>query len=90
MTDGEYSIQFLPASNRDLRRMSQQVNRRIRQAIANLSVNPRLRGHRKMKGFERLYRVRVGDYRVIYEIDDGARLVRITRIMHRRDVYRSF
>jgi len=55
--------------------------------ISGLSENPRPHGSEKLTGQER-YRVRQGDWRIVYEIDDDARIVRIFKIGHRRDVYR--
>ena len=57
-------------------------------AIDGLSGNPRPPGVRKLVGHESLYRIRVGQYRVVYDIDDQGRSIRITRIRHRREVYR--
>ena len=89
MTEDGYSIQFSPASARELRQLSAQIKRRIRSVVTSLSTDPRPPGYRKLRGYDRLYRVRVGNYRIIYEIDDVSRLISIARLSHRRDVYRS-
>ena len=58
-------------------------------AIRALGETPRPRGARKLHGSPRDdYRIRVGDYRVLYEVDDAAQLVRIMRVRHRREAYR--
>jgi len=59
----------------------------IKAAIAELANNPRPFGYKKLKG-EDAYRIRVGDYRVIYEIDDDIILVTIVSVGHRKDVYK--
>jgi len=56
--------------------------------IEALSVNPRLEGTKKLVGSDAAYRLRVGDYRVIYTIDDGIKIVQIDRVRHRKDAYR--
>jgi len=59
----------------------------IRNAIAELADNPRPQGYIKLKG-EEAYRIRVGHYRIIYEIDDGKITVTVVTIGHRKDIYR--
>jgi mRNA interferase RelE/StbE len=61
---------------------------RIMPRLENLSVSPRPPGCKKLKGGDKEWRIRVGDYRVVYEIDDGAKTVDVTRIAHRRKVYK--
>ena len=61
---------------------------RIEARVNMLAENPRPEGAKKLKG-ETGYRIRVGNYRILYEIDDTTRLVIIYRVKHRRDVYRS-
>jgi mRNA interferase RelE/StbE len=64
------------------------VQQRIDTAILALAMEPRPRGVRKMQGGHDQYRIRVGDYRILYRIDDSQRRVLIVHIGHRRDVYR--
>ena len=84
-----YSVQFASSSARDFRRLPMDVRRKITSAVDDLSANPRPPGVRKIQGYERHYRIRVGQYRVIYEIDDSARMVSVNHIDHRSAVYRS-
>ena len=75
----EKEIADLPAGVRD----------RVIRAIWRLREDPRSGGARKMMGEMRgAWRIRVGDYRIIYDVDDGQRLVVILMVMHRREVYR--
>jgi mRNA interferase RelE/StbE len=60
---------------------------RIDRKILALADNPRPAGCRKLKGYKDQWRVRVGDWRVLYIVDDAAKLVTITRVAHRREVY---
>jgi len=75
-------------AQRDLRRLPTDVFDRVIRAIKSLAGNPRPVGSRKIVGSEHDWRVRVGDYRIIYEVDDAARVVRVMYIRHRRDAYR--
>jgi mRNA interferase RelE/StbE len=77
------------AAEKDLTRLSRQVHDRVIDAIQRLAANPRPPGCRKLAGTKNDWRIRVGDYRVIYEIADEIRVVRVNRIRHRKEVYRS-
>jgi mRNA interferase RelE/StbE len=63
------------------------MRERIETAIDGLGDDPRPRGVEKLAGRD-TYRIRVGDYRVVFAVDDGARIVTVARIAHRREVYR--
>ena len=58
------------------------------QAMADLATEPRPDGCTKLSGMESAYRIRVGNYRIVYAVDDAERLVTVTRVGHRREVYR--
>ena len=60
---------------------------RIISRLEHLASTPRPQGCRKLKGGDKEWRIRVGDYRIVYEIDDAARTVDVTRIAHRREAY---
>ncbi|MGK7894054.1 MAG: type II toxin-antitoxin system RelE/ParE family toxin, partial [Xenococcus sp. (in: cyanobacteria)] len=79
---------FKSSAAKELRKLSLEVQQRIASVIEKLIDNPRFSGVVKLKGDDNLYRFRVGEYRVIYEIDDSDKKIVITRIRHRRDVYR--
>lgn len=83
-----YSIQFRPHAERDLRKLAQPIQRRIAAAIDALAKNPRPPGAEKLSGGAEYYRIRVGDYRILYEIEDAVLVILVIRIGHRRDVYR--
>jgi len=83
-----YEILVETHAERDLRRLEADVFRRVVDGIRALAENPRPPGCRKITGSENDWRIRVGRYRVIYEIDDAARQVRIMRVRHRREAYR--
>ncbi|HLU82720.1 MAG TPA: type II toxin-antitoxin system RelE/ParE family toxin [Trueperaceae bacterium] len=82
-----YRLEFRPAAIRALRQLDAVSASRVRGAIALLASEPRPPGSRKLSGRD-AYRVRVGDYRIIYTIDDPKRIVVVVLIGHRKDVYR--
>ena len=83
-----YRVLLERAAEHDLARLSAQIHDRIIGAIQNLATNPRPHGCRKLVGSKNDWRIRVGDYRVVYAIADDIRVVRINRVRHRREVYR--
>ncbi|MEK7353868.1 MAG: type II toxin-antitoxin system RelE/ParE family toxin [Chloroflexota bacterium] len=82
-----YAILILRRAQKELARLPSEPYERAKAAIMNLSQQPRPVGYLKLTGREGL-RIRVGDYRIIYEINDVQRLVTILHVGHRRDVYR--
>jgi mRNA interferase RelE/StbE len=84
----DYRITFSRSAERELRRLDASVARRVLAAIERLAVNPRPPGCRKLVGSENDWRIRAGDWRVIYTISDAALVVDIAAIRHRSDAYR--
>lgn len=82
------TIQFAPAAAKQLEKLDAPVRRRIGAAIDGLVDNARPQGAKKLQGSDDLWRIRIGDYRVIYEIHDRQLLVVIVTIGHRSDIYR--
>ncbi|HHT9117865.1 MAG TPA: type II toxin-antitoxin system RelE family toxin [Candidatus Hypogeohydataceae bacterium YC38] len=83
-----YEVYLERVAERDLKHLSVENFHRIIPQIKALAENPRPQGCRKLSGSRRDWRIQVGDYRVIYEIDDRAKAVRIMRVKHRREAYR--
>lgn len=83
-----YQVVYLAAAGRDIGRLPPHVLPRVRDAVLRLADDPRPPQSKKMEGSDGTWRLRVGDYRVIYEIDDPRKLVSVTRARHRREVYR--
>ncbi len=83
-----YRILIERSAEKDLAGIPRQAHDRIIAVIQALRTNPRPVGCRKLVGSKNDWRLRVGDYRVIYEIADEIRIIRINRVRHRRHVYR--
>ena len=75
-------------AERDLNRLQGDLFERVVSVLRDLGTNPRPPGCRKLAGSKSDWRIRIGDYRAVYEIDDEVEVVRVMRIRHRREVYR--
>jgi mRNA interferase RelE/StbE len=83
-----FEIRWRASTKKDLRRLPRDEVTRILAAVVNLGTEPQPRGSEKLAGADHLHRVRLGDYRVVYEILRSAGVVEIQRVRHRKDVYR--
>jgi mRNA interferase RelE/StbE len=84
---GKYSVEVKPPARKELEALPDNVLARVVRKLDGLRDAPRPAGCKKLKGYDDQWRVRVGDWRVVYVIDDAAKLVSVTRIAHRREVY---
>ncbi|XVX19614.1 type II toxin-antitoxin system RelE family toxin [Actinomycetota bacterium] len=82
-----YAVTLAPAAARALRKLDRPAQARIQAVIDLLASDPRPPGARKLAGGEGEWRVRSGDYRVIYEINDGVLCVLVLAVGHRREIY---
>ncbi len=84
-----YTISIKPSALKEISKLPKPIIKKVENAIDNLAANPRPDGVKKLKGTtENLYRIRIGNYRIVYIIDDVIRIVNISRVGHRRDIYR--
>lgn len=83
-----YQVEIKSAALRDLGKLPTPVKKRIASRIDALADNPFPPGARKLSGGDALYRIRVGDYRVIYQVQEDVLIVLVVRIGHRKDAYR--
>jgi len=83
-----YRVELTRSAERDLRRVDRSQLVAIYSALERLERDPRPPGVKKLAGAERTYRIRVADYRVVYEIEDRVLVVAVIRIAHRKDTYR--
>jgi mRNA interferase RelE/StbE len=84
---GKYSVEVKPPAQKELVALPDELLARVVLKLDALGDAPRPAGCRKLKGYEDQWRIRVGDWRVVYIIDDAAKLMSVTRIAHRREVY---
>jgi mRNA interferase RelE/StbE len=84
---GSYSVVIKSSAQGELDALDDAVFTRIDRKILALAENPRPAGCKKLKGYKDQWRIRVGDWRVIYFVDDSAKRVTITRVAHRREAY---
>lgn len=82
-----YRIQLTPAAGRSLKKLDRPAQRRIQAAIELLAHDPRPPGATRLVGGSGEWRVRTGDYRVVYEVHDGILLILVLALGHRRDIY---
>jgi len=82
-----YRVELTPSARHDLAALPRDVQRRVDAKIRALAHNPRPPGVKKLKGEENAWRIRVGDYRVIYEIHEKILLVLVVKIRHRNGAY---
>jgi mRNA interferase RelE/StbE len=88
MGEPAYEIRFRRSALRELGDLRQPLGRRVTRAIQALAHDPRPPGVTLLSGPERIWRIRVGDYRVVYRLDDDRRVVTVLRVRHRKDAYR--
>ena len=86
---GTYQIEWKKSALRELRRLDSQVVPRILAAVDSLSTQPFPAGVRKLQGSLRTYRIRIGNYRLIYELCESTLVVEVVRVRHRKDAYRG-
>ncbi len=84
-----FSVILKPSVEKDLRRLPKKMTANVIARIENLQDEPFPHGVTKLEGSERLYRVRVGDYRIVYEVDIDTKQIIIQYVRHRREVYRN-
>lgn len=84
-----YRLIVKPSAQKDVARLPRPVQRRVLDRLARIEADPRAPGSVKLAGAKATYRARVGDWRIVYEIDDARRTVIVTIVAHRREVYRG-
>jgi mRNA interferase RelE/StbE len=84
---GSYAVRFKPSARNEIEDLPNPLLQRVFSKIEALAHNPRPAGCKKLRNSTDLWRIRVGDYRVVYSIDDGRKVIEVLRVRHRRDVY---
>ncbi len=83
----KYNVQIKKSAQKEIRELPKSVIKRVLTKIYALADDPRPSGSKKLVGFENYWRIRVGNYRIIYTIDDGILLVEVIAVRHRKDAY---
>ena len=84
-----YEVALAPSAARQLRKFDAQVRRRIQAALELLATEPRPPAATRLVGGSGEWRVRTGDYRIVYEIEDDRLLILVLRVGHRREIYQA-
>jgi len=84
-----FRIEFVPAAVRQLRSFPAKIQVRIRTRVEALGSDPRPAGCRKLKGADDIYRIRVGDYLILYQVRDDVLIVLVLSVRKRGDVYKK-
>ena len=82
-----YEVLIENHAEKDLKSLPKEIFRKLVKSILSLKNNPRPQNCRKMVGSKSDWRIRIGSYRIMYEIDDNAKVVRIFRVKHRKEAY---
>ena len=83
----KYAVDIKPSARKELENLSDRLIARLLPKIEGLAANPRPSGCKKLRGYKDLWRIRIGDYRIVYIVDDDHKMLSVTRIAHRKDVY---
>lgn len=83
-----YQIEWKNSAYKELQKLPRPIITKVVAVVADLSNDPYPSGVKKLIGSERSYRIRVGDYRIVYEIIENKLIIEIVRVRHRKDVYR--
>jgi mRNA interferase RelE/StbE len=83
-----FTIEWRSSTKKDLRSLPAHVVQRVVAAVADLAQEPFPNGSEKLAGAEHVYRIRIGEYRVVYEVLSEKKIVEIQRVRHRKEVYR--
>ena len=84
----KYKVRLARSASREIERLPKAMLKRVFHRLESLAEEPFPRGTRKIRGAKGLWRLRVGDYRIVYRVDEEAREVTVLVVRHRRDVYR--
>jgi len=83
-----YQVKVAEEAAKFIRKQDKRIQRQIINNIRELAQNPRSQGCKKLQGYKELYRIRSGNYRIVYTIREKMLLVFVVRVAHRKDIYR--
>lgn len=82
-----YTVYISESAGKEIAKLPKSVVQRVLEKIETLSNNPRPSGSKKLQGFKDLWRIRIGNYRVIYRIEDEIQVLTVNKVSHRKDAY---
>ena len=85
-----YTLEIEPRARRQIRALPRDVQQRITEALAQLAEQPRPPNAKRLIGHDHTYRLRLGRYRILYEVEDRIRVILVIEVGHRREVYERF
>ncbi|MBD2679604.1 MULTISPECIES: type II toxin-antitoxin system RelE/ParE family toxin [Nostoc] len=83
-----YEVKFSNSAKKQFRKLPLDIQQRIQTKINDLAIEPRPNGVKKLQGDDNSYRIRVGDYRLVYEIDDNVLIITVIKVRHRSEIYK--
>ena len=83
-----YNVELTRTAEKHLRRIAKRDRKRMVEPIQGLAERPRPRGARKLQGYDDIYRIRVGQYRIVYEVFEDRVVLIVFKVGHRKDIYR--
>ncbi len=86
---GLYDVRWKHSARKELKKLPRETIPKIITTVEELSENPYPQGNKKIIGSEHTYRVRVGDYRIVYSVESGELVIEIIRVRHRKNVYKK-
>lgn len=84
-----YTVDFTTGAAKEIRKLDQGMRKKILGSIVKLETDPRPKGCKKLAGEQNAWRIRIGNFRVLYEIQDNVLTVTVVRVAHRREVYKK-
>jgi len=85
---GSYEIQWKKSAISDLYKIDKRFFNRIIKAVETLATSPSTQKSKKLHGAKHIYRLRVGNYRIVYEVNIAAKIITVYHVRHRKDIYR--
>ena len=84
-----YTIKWKASAKKELKKIDKKEIPKILKAVESLAIDPHPANHKKLLGTDHIYRIRIGNYRVVYFLEDNELIIEIVRVKHRKDVYKK-
>ena len=84
-----YTIKWKASAKKELKKIDKKEIPKILKAVASFATDPHPANHKKLLGTDHIYRIRVGNYRIVYSLEENELIIEIVRVKHRKDVYKK-